>query len=130
MLEHLSEEEVGRLADALLHVSVRAGEPVVAQGDASSGRCFLIEQGLLRVSRAGEGGEEEEAYTLGPGDCYGGEALALEEAEGAVQPVSVVALEDARLLVMDRATALRLVFTGGGGGQGGGGVEGQEEGGS
>lgn len=105
LLAHLSEESIGRLADALQHVHVGAGETVVAEGDESSGRCFLVEHGLLQVSQAGQ---EEAAYALGPGAIFGEETLA---EDAAVQPATVVALEDARLLLMDRQTALRLVFT-------------------
>ena len=108
LLAHLSEESIGRLADALQHVHVAAGETVVAEGDESSGRCFIVEQGALRV---GSAGDPQGGYALGVGDCFGGEALRADEVAGR-QPASVVALEDARLLVMDRATALRLVFAG------------------
>ena len=124
LLAHLSEESIGRLADALQHVHVAAGETVVAEGDESSGRCFIVEQGALRVESSGSSSSAAAApqgsYELGVGDCFGGEALRPDEVAGR-QPASVVAVEDARLLVMDRATALRLVFAGDWEGEGSGG---------
>jgi CRP-like cAMP-binding protein len=123
LLAHLSEESIGRLADALQHVHVAAGETVVAEGDESSGRCFIVEQGALRVessSSSSSGAAALGSYVLGVGDCFGGEALRPDEVAGR-QPASVVAVEDARLLVMDRATALRLVFAGDWEGEGSGG---------
>lgn len=105
LLSHLSEESIGRLADALQHVTVAAGEVVLAEGDVSSGRCFLVESGALQVSAEGREGE---SHTLLPGDLFGEESLAQ---EATVQPCTVTALEDARLLLMDRHTALSLVLT-------------------
>jgi CRP-like cAMP-binding protein len=100
LLAHLDDGAIGRLADALQHVHVAAGDTVVAEGDQSSGRCFFVEGGALQVLRGGA----DEGQLL-PGDVYGEDTLDLDVS---LQPASVVALEDCRLLLMDRATALRL----------------------
>jgi cAMP-dependent protein kinase regulator len=70
---------------------------IVRQGDVGS-EAFVVARGLLRVVRR-EGGDETTLAQLGPGSIFGEMALISESPRSA----SVIALEPAQLLVLDRS---------------------------
>jgi cAMP-dependent protein kinase regulator len=70
---------------------------IVRQGDVGQ-EAFVVARGLLRVVRR-EGGDETVLAQLGPGSIFGEMALISESPRSA----SVIALEPAQLLVLDRA---------------------------
>jgi len=81
----------------------RAGEPVVRQGEKGS-QMFVLQRGRVEVIREGDGGEIRLGL-LGPGDVFG--EMAIFEHE--VRSATIRALEDSRVLTVDRRTFLRRV---------------------
>lgn len=81
----------------------RAGEPIVRQGEQGS-QMFVLQRGRVEVIREGDGGEIR-LGVLGPGDVFG--EMAIFEHE--VRSATIRALEDSRVLTVDRRTFLRRV---------------------
>jgi CRP-like cAMP-binding protein len=93
-LHGATDQLLGDLAAALVPQRCEAQEVVVAEGQTGE-LFFMIEKGAVRVSRAGE-----TLANLGPGACFG-EGVLLSTAPRAA---TAVALEDTRLLTLDRET--------------------------
>jgi cAMP-dependent protein kinase regulator len=92
--------EPGLLAELLSTIRVEefsGGSEIVGQGDIGH-EAFVAARGQLRVVRR-EGGDETTLAVLGPGSVFGEMALISESPRSA----SVIALEPAQLLVIDRA---------------------------
>lgn len=85
-----------RLLKAVRVEEVSGESEIVRQGDVGS-ETFVVARGLLRVVRR-EGGDETLLAQLGPGAIFGEMALISE----APRSASVIALEPAQLLVLDR----------------------------
>jgi eukaryotic-like serine/threonine-protein kinase len=84
-----------------LHLPRRAhaaGELIIREGEAGDA-AYIIVSGQCRAFRQ-IGEQEETLETMGPGDVFGEMALLLDQPRAA----SVVAVEPATLLVLDRAT--------------------------
>jgi CRP/FNR family transcriptional regulator, cyclic AMP receptor protein len=80
-------------------LSVAADQTVFVAGDAGDG-CYRIEEGLLKVSVVGSGGDERILAILGPGSFVG----ELSMIDGAPRSASVCALRDSRLSFVSRST--------------------------
>jgi CRP-like cAMP-binding protein len=80
------------------HQSVAAEQMVFMAGDAGDG-CYRVEEGLLKVSVLGSGGEERILAILGPGSFVG----ELSMIDGAPRSASVSALRDSKLSFVSRA---------------------------
>ena len=93
-LHGATDQLLADLAAALVPQRYEAQEVVVAEGQTGD-LFFMIEKGAVRVSRAGE-----TLANLGPGACFG-EGVLLSTAPRAA---TAVALEDTRLLTLDRET--------------------------
>jgi CRP-like cAMP-binding protein len=81
----------------------RAGEPIVRQGEKGS-QMFVMQRGRAEVVRESDGGESR-LGVLGPGDVFG--EMAIFERE--VRSATIRALEESRVLTVDRRTFLRRV---------------------
>jgi alkyl hydroperoxide reductase subunit AhpC len=66
----LAGPELESLAEAAEKVSARAGETIIAEGDAAD-RFYVIARGEVVVSRRTPEGEEIQLATLGPGQFFG-----------------------------------------------------------
>ncbi|HTY18210.1 MAG TPA: Crp/Fnr family transcriptional regulator [Myxococcota bacterium] len=84
-------------------VSVRAGEPVFEIGEPGDA-LFVVQAGEVVLLQPGTGSEPRLVARLGPGDPVG-ETDAL---IGRARTVRAVAVSDARLLKLDRATLLEM----------------------
>jgi CRP/FNR family transcriptional regulator, cyclic AMP receptor protein len=71
---------------------LKAGEVLFAAGDAGDG-CYLLDQGLLKVSMTSSRGEERTIAILGPGAVVG----ELSMIDGGPRSASIVALSDCLL---------------------------------
>jgi CRP/FNR family transcriptional regulator, cyclic AMP receptor protein len=78
--------------------SVAAEQMVFLAGDAGDG-CYRVEEGLLKVSVVGSGGDERILAILGPGSFVG----ELSMIDGAPRSASVSALRDSKLSFVSRA---------------------------
>jgi CRP/FNR family transcriptional regulator, cyclic AMP receptor protein len=78
--------------------SVAAEQMVFLAGDAGDG-CYRVEEGLLKVSVVGSGGDERILAILGPGSFVG----ELSMIDGAPRSASVAALRDSKLSFVSRA---------------------------
>jgi CRP/FNR family cyclic AMP-dependent transcriptional regulator len=89
------------LSDQLFHLTqarhLKAGKLLFAIGDPGDG-CFLLKQGLLKVSVASPLGEERIVAILVPGAIVG----ELSMFDGRPRSASVVAMRDCRLLFISR----------------------------
>jgi small-conductance mechanosensitive channel len=74
MFAELPLDERETLGAVLTRRSVIEGEPVFEQGQTGDS-LFLIEAGVVAVTRANESGIEEEISRLGPGDFFGASAV-------------------------------------------------------
>ncbi len=91
--------ELSRGLFAKAHVqSITAEQMVFLAGDAGDG-CYRVEEGLLKVSVVGSGGEERILAILGPGSFVG----ELSMIDGAPRSASVSALRDSKLSFVSRA---------------------------
>jgi CRP-like cAMP-binding protein len=99
MFEEASEEVLAEVAAILEEVEVAAAEPVFAKGDAGDSM-YIIAEGRLRVCDG-----ERTVGELGPGEVFG--ELALLDPEPRL--FTVAALEDSRLLRLDREAFLELM---------------------
>jgi CRP-like cAMP-binding protein len=79
-------------------LSVTADQTVFVAGDAGDG-CYRIEDGLLKVSVVGSGGDERILAILGPGSFIG----ELSMIDGAPRSASVCALRDSKLSFVSRS---------------------------
>jgi CRP/FNR family cyclic AMP-dependent transcriptional regulator len=79
-------------------LSVTADQTVFVAGDAGDG-CYRIEDGLLKVSVLGSGGDERILAILGPGSFVG----ELSMIDGAPRSASVCALRDSKLSFVSRS---------------------------
>jgi CRP-like cAMP-binding protein len=79
-------------------VTVTAEQMLFVTGDAGDG-CYRVEEGLLKVSVVGSGGEERILAILGPGSFVG----ELSMIDGAPRSASVCALRDSKLSFVSRA---------------------------
>ena len=93
-----------RLADALQHLTVEAGTLLAREGEEAD-TAFFVESGELSALRGGV-----KVGVFGEGQCCGeGCLLAAEGPEAPLREVSILAETASRLLVVERATFLRLV---------------------
>ena len=81
----------------------RTGEPIVRQGEKGS-QMYVLQRGRVEVIRESEG-REDRLGLLGPGAVFG--EMAIFERE--VRSATIRAVEDARVLTIDRRTFLRRV---------------------
>ena len=81
----------------------RAGEPIVRQGEKGS-QMYVLQRGRVEVIRESEG-REDRLGLLGPGAVFG--EMAIFERE--VRSATIRAVEDSRVLTIDRRTFLRRV---------------------
>lgn len=100
----LAPELLVRLLTAIRVEEISGGNEIVRQGDVGS-EAFVVARGLLRVVRR-EGGDETLLAQLGPGSIFGEMALFSE----APRSASVIALEPAQLLVLERAELERAAM--------------------
>jgi HEAT repeat protein len=99
MFAEATEEVLAEVAAILEEVSVAAGEAVFAKGDAGDSM-YIIAEGRMRVADG-----ERTVGELRPGDVFG--ELALLDPEPRL--FTVAALEDSRLLRLDRDAFLELM---------------------
>lgn len=95
----LSDNILRGLARALVEASVPKGTAIISQGEVGDA-LFIIEDGRCEVVVEESPGHTVVIAFLGPGDFFGEMALISEETRTA----SVVALDDCKLLVLDRKT--------------------------
>ena len=95
----LSDNILRALARALVEASVPKGTAIINQGETGDA-LFIIEEGRCEVVVEESPGHNVVIAFLGPGDFFGEMALISEETRSA----SVKALEDCKLLVLDRKT--------------------------
>jgi CRP/FNR family transcriptional regulator, cyclic AMP receptor protein len=79
-------------------LSLTADQTVFTAGDAGDG-CYRIEEGLLKVSVVGAGGDERILAILGPGSFVG----ELSMIDGAPRSASVAALRESKLSFVSRS---------------------------
>jgi hypothetical protein len=99
----LSAQEATVLRSMMERIDVQAGNVLLRRGDPGD-RLYLIESGTVAVE-VHEGGGAIRVASLGPGDYFGEIALVT----GSVRTADVVALSDASLLSLDRATYARYL---------------------
>jgi cAMP-dependent protein kinase regulator len=104
LFSSLAPELLVRLLKAVRVEEISGDNEIVRQGDVGS-EAFVVARGLLRVVRR-EGGDETTLAQLGPGAIFGEMALISE----APRSASVIALEPAQLLVLDRAELERAAM--------------------
>ncbi|HVB77398.1 MAG TPA: cyclic nucleotide-binding domain-containing protein [Candidatus Nitrosotalea sp.] len=95
----LSDNVLRALARAMRPVSETKGATIIRQGDWGDAM-YVIEEGRCEVTVDDSPGHTVVISILGPGDFFGEMALIAEEPRTA----TIRALEDCRLLVLDRAT--------------------------
>ncbi len=97
LLQPLKDADVALLADDLSQQVFARGEAVCRQGE--PGTTFhIVKSGALAVRVKGEGGAETEVARLEAGACFGEMSLLT----GEPRSTTVVALEDAEILCLDR----------------------------
>ncbi len=103
-LHGLDEADVREVASASRERHVAASQAVFAEGDEADG-LYVVASGLVRVLGVDDSGAEVELTTLGRGEVFGELALL----EGGRRSASVRAVEDSRLIVIERDAFLGLV---------------------
>ncbi len=86
--------------------NLKAGEVLFAAGDAGDG-CYLLDQGLLKVTVTSSRGEERTIAILGPGAVVG----ELSMIDGRPRSASVVALNECVLRFTSRETFAKCMAT-------------------
>ena len=99
LLAALPDALANDLFDGARSVSLAADQTLFLAGDAGDG-CYRVEQGLLKVSMVSRAGNERILAILGPGAIVGELAII----DGRPRSASVVALKDAQLTFVSKAT--------------------------
>jgi CRP-like cAMP-binding protein len=94
-------------AARLVPLDVRAGEPVVEQGDVAD-RFYFIDKGRFKVEQRSTGGNVTQLRTLGPGETFGEIGLL----RSSPRTATVTAESDGHLFALDREGFLGLVNAG------------------
>jgi len=105
LFEGLSAQERQRAVTSCIQKQYRRGEPVFSVGD-SSEFIYILEEGHVRLVSPEGGGLERILNIFKPGDVFG-EILFSERR----RPFQAVALDDARIAVMSKATLLQFLNT-------------------
>ncbi len=103
LFEHLSDEDLTRVIEACTLHEASAGEKVIDEGNTVSS-LFVLVEGKVKVWTESVG-KEVELKKLGPG-AYFGEVSLL---SGKTATATVEALEDARIIAINRVLVLSLV---------------------
>jgi cAMP-dependent protein kinase regulator len=103
LLATLTDEERLTIADALQPMRVAAGDTVLVEGSTEADRFYMVEEGELAATK--EGVEGEVCPRLGRGAFFGELALLNDRPRAA----TVTAVEDSKILAMDKAAFLRLL---------------------
>lgn len=93
----LQRAELERLSVGLRRKCYRKGRVIVWQGDPGT-TLFLIESGRAKVVVTSTRGQEAILNVLGPGDFFGDIAIL----DGGPRTADVIAVEDSRLLLLER----------------------------
>ena len=104
MLQVLSPEQVGQLAEESSEQVYAAGEPVIRQGDAATSM-FVIVSGRVEVSAHQEHAPAVRLATLEPGDYFGEMSLMT----GAPRSATVTPLVETRLLEVGKEAFRRIL---------------------
>lgn len=92
------------LADIALHRTFPADHVVVLEGEPSVG-LFVIDEGWLKAVKSSLQGREQVLHVLGPGEVFNAIGVVLE----GENPATVIALEPAKVWVIERQALLALV---------------------
>ncbi|KAA0149671.1 hypothetical protein FNF31_07166 [Cafeteria roenbergensis] len=103
LLQGLPPNERGAILDCLLPVEAAPGAVLVAEGDTDADRFYIVDDGELMAHKTSLGSEA--CPRLGPGDFFGERAILTGEPRAA----TVTAVQQSRLLALDRATFIRLL---------------------
>ena len=102
--KQLSFEQLCRCAEAMQPQDVEAGEDVVVEGEEGD-FFYVVESGAAEVLRSNAGGQAASVATLGPGTCFGEEALL----KGEPRNATVRMTRAGRILKLGRADFDRLL---------------------
>ncbi|MEW6569296.1 MAG: Crp/Fnr family transcriptional regulator [Chloroflexota bacterium] len=94
-------EEIARSA---VRRRFEPGQVVFIEGEPAAGLCF-VESGWLKSVKVSPAGREQVLRVVGPGEVFNEVGVFV----GTANPVTVVALEEATLWIIERQTMLRLV---------------------
>lgn len=104
LFAELSDEEIGKIADAIEPKSYQPREIIVEQG--RTGESFyIIVEGKAVVSKRLDNGETQEVMTLGVGDYFGEIALL----RHAPRAATVIAVGPVKVISLDRGAFIRLL---------------------
>lgn len=104
LFEGLSAQERERAVTSCIHKRYRRGEPVFSVGD-SSEFIYILEEGHVRLGLGG-GGLERILNIFKPGDAFGEILFSTKR-----RPFQAVALDDAQVAIMSKATFLQFLST-------------------
>jgi len=93
------------VADAALWRIYRAGAPIFWEGEQSAG-LYYLRSGWLKVVKSSPDGREQVLRFLGPGETFNEVGVLADRPN----PATAVALEDATLWLIERATLRRLLL--------------------
>lgn len=103
LFKHLSDDDLNLVIEACTLQEVSAADKVIEEGSTVSS-LFVLVEGKVKVSTQSVG-KEVELKRLGPG-AYFGEVSLL---SGKTATATVEAIEDAKIIAIDRALVLSLV---------------------
>jgi rhodanese-related sulfurtransferase len=94
-----------KLFDRLIDTPVRKGDVVIQQGEVGD-YCYFIKKGTAEVTRTDEpGGEQIKLAEIGPGRCFGEDALIQEK----VRNATITMLSDGLLVKMEKRDFIQLL---------------------
>jgi len=105
LLEGLSAQERERAVTSCIQKRYRRGEPVFSVGD-SSEFIYILEEGHVRLGSLEGGGLERILNIFKPGDVFGEILFSTRR-----RPFQAVALNDAQVAIMSKATFLQFLST-------------------
>jgi len=106
MFADLPLDELTQLIQSMVSREVAIGTTVVRQGDVGH-TLYLIDRGTVEIITRGLDGKERQVATLSAGECFGG----MTGITGKLQPVTVVATENVRLLELPHEHLEQIVQT-------------------
>ena len=105
LFEGLSAQERQRAVTSCIQKRYQRGEPVYSVGD-SSEFIYILEEGHVRLVSPGGGGLERILNIFKPGDVFGEGLFSVRR-----RPYQAVAVDDAQIAIMSKATLLQFLST-------------------
>lgn len=101
---HLDEAALGAVATSTIERTYSAGQVVMLAGEPCTG-LFVVRSGRVKITRSSPEGREHILHFAGAGESFND----VPAFDGGPNPATVEALEDSRLLIIERQALLNMI---------------------